>query len=417
MKKILYIAPHSYPIRSSESICNSKVAYTLAKAGHQVDVFACDFGATYPIDMEVDSALRKSENLKIFKVSPRHSISYHIIGIWKALQNLPYNLSILFRTGYFYSGINISQEIIDAIEAQIKLYGKMPYDVLITRGFHTDYVGIYMAKKYGIKWIANWNDPYPNAKFPKPYGSGPDTPLPYFENKLYEDMQKYISIYTYPNPRLRDYMLRCFKLSKKEQSVVIPHMAHSELSPKVKKNDGVLRMLHCGDVRKPRNPLKFLKALSDVIHSTQVKIECNFVGAYDKETECFVNADSKLSQVVHFLGPKSYTDSVNLLAQSTISLIIEAECEEGIYLPTKFVDAIQSCTPVFCVSPYSGMLHDLVGQYKVGYCADNTSIEDIERQLKTLVNDYAGGILPAIDKASIPIVFEDEILNQYNAIL
>lgn len=38
MKRILYIAPHSFPIKSSESICNSKVAYVLASMGYQIDV-------------------------------------------------------------------------------------------------------------------------------------------------------------------------------------------------------------------------------------------------------------------------------------------------------------------------------------------------------------------------------------------
>ena len=39
MKRILFIAPESFPVMSSESICNSKVAYVLASAGYKVDVY------------------------------------------------------------------------------------------------------------------------------------------------------------------------------------------------------------------------------------------------------------------------------------------------------------------------------------------------------------------------------------------
>ncbi len=61
---------------------------------------------------------------------------------------------------------------------------------MITRGFLTDVVGITLKKKYGVTWIANWNDPFPLKRFPAPYGQGYDAKLPFFENRVYEAIQK-----------------------------------------------------------------------------------------------------------------------------------------------------------------------------------------------------------------------------------
>lgn len=417
MKHILFIAPHSFPIKSSESICNSKVAYVLAKAGYNVDVFTCDDNSTYPADSTIDNLLRSPKNLKIFSVKNDHHISYRTYGLAKGISNIFYNLRIFLKTGYFYLGINTAYDILKAINKQIEKYGKMPYDVVITRGFNTDYAGLYMAKKYGIKWIANWNDPYPNVRFPFPYGKGYDTALPKFEQKIYDEIQKYITVYTYPNPRLRDYMLKCFTRSTKEQTIVIPHMALSEISIRKVKNDSILRMVHCGSVKSPRDPRLFLKALANISQKHNQTIECFFIGEYDNDISSLINRDSYLKSVVHLLPAKRYNESISFLSSCDVNLIIEAQCEEGIYLPTKFVDSIQTGLPIFCVSPIEGMMHDLTQRFHIGYCSDNTSISDIENKLLTLIDDYSKNLLPVINKDKIPEFFEDDILKQYQNLL
>lgn len=80
MKRILYIAPHSFPIKSSESICNSKVAYVLASMGYQIDVFACSDSSTYPKDSKIDQFLQEVPSMRIFTVRPskRTFIEQHL---------------------------------------------------------------------------------------------------------------------------------------------------------------------------------------------------------------------------------------------------------------------------------------------------------------------------------------------------
>lgn len=418
MKHILFIAPHSYPIKSSESICNSKVAYILANAGYKVDVYTCDDTSTYPADAVLDKQLRESENLRITTIKPDYSILRRD-PLGKILKSIAYNVKILLETGYFYNGIATSYLILQQIKKDIKKGLLKDCDTVITRGYNTDLVGIYLSKYLGYKWIANWNDPFPMAKFPRPYGTGPNTRLPYFEQKIYDDIQRYVTIHTFPNNRLRNYMLKCFKKVNQEQTEVIPHMALSLLSPTKKEEHNILKMVHCGNAKYPRSPELFLRALSVVLKEDRyynTSVECYFIGGVDSYVTCLVE-ELGLSKVVKLLPGMNYKNATSFVSSCDISLIIEAQCEEGIYLPTKVVDSFQSGVPIFAISPQIGVLKDYTSNYNVGYYADNTSVNDITRCIRNILEDYRTRNLPIVNKGACEIVFEDAILNIYKRII
>ena len=416
MKKILFIAPHSFPIRSSESICNAKVAYCLAEAGYKVDVYACADKSTYPADKELDRFLRSSPNLKVTTVSPDY-VLLKTLSPKKMLRAIAFNLKILFTTGYFYNGISIPYLIYKKVEEGCG--GAFDYDFILSRGYSTDLASILLTKKYDVPWIANWNDPFPIAKFPPPYGMGSETKLPFFENRIYKEIQKRAKLHTFPNPRLRDYMLKCFSSVKEDQTAVIPHMALSKISPSRSIDKGTLKMVHCGNVKKPRNPRNFLLALSSIkesIESNHISLECHFIGGVDEDIPAFVK-DNHLDSFVFLHNNLTYKESIEFISKCQVSLVIEAECEEGIYLPTKVVDSFQCGVPIFCISPQNGVLNDIVQSYPVGYFSKNTSIDSIRDALLRLISEYQNDEIPMISKETVPSFFEEAIVEQYRNIL
>lgn len=413
MKRILYIAPHSFPIKSSESICNSKVAYTLAKGGYCVDVYTCVETSTYPDDKYIDDFLRNSSNLNIYYVKGR--MITKSLSFFNLILTIFHYLILYLKTGYYYNGLDYSYQIIKKVKDIIAKKGKT-YDVMITRGYHTDYAGLYIHKKYGIPWIANWNDPYPTRRFPAPYGFGYDAPLSHSFQKLYDTIQTNINVHTFPCVRLRNYMLKCFTHINESNTCVIHHMALSDINVPVLPKADSFCLVHTGWVKSPRNPRPFLEALSNVVKKTSQRIQCIFVGGYDSNIEKIVN-DLKLNTVVKFMPSTTYSESLKYLVQAHLSVIIEAECEEGIYLPTKFVDSLQCKTPVFCISPKVGTLHDFTKKYKIGYCCDNSDINSIETELWKALHDYETNSLPKVSKYDTPEFFETYILEQYNALI
>lgn len=416
MKRILYIAPHSFPIKSSESICNSKVAFALASAGYVVDVYCSALKSTYTEEEVITNKLSSHPNLNIFPIKHTNlSRQGNIIDVIKKI--LHYGV-IFLKTGYYYNGIDFPYQCIKHLLTQKKQNPALSYDVVITRGFNTDYAGIYMKRKFNTKWIANWNDPYPVSRFPYPYGNGFDSKLPLLFRKLYADIQKYADIHTFPSARLRDYMLSCFTHINRKNTIVIPHMAHTILPQKNKQKNttSILKISHVGSVEYPRSPKNFLIALSRIKKQCQVQIECTFIGGYDSNTQQIID-EYGLSDCVSLQQGLPYAKALDVISSSDISLIIEAVCEEGIYLPTKFVDSIQSYTPVMCVSPTKGTLHDLVNQYNIGYWCDNQSVENIEQCLLQVLYDFQNNKLPQVSYSTADYFFENSIIKLYKLIL
>ena len=416
MKRILYIAPHSFRIKISESTCNSKVAFALASAGYIVDVYCSASKSTYIEEEGITQQLSCHPNLNIYPI--KHTTLNRSGSIVEVIKKILQYCLIYIKTGYYYNGIDFPYQCIKQFLTRKKQNPALSYDVVITRGFNTDYAGIYMKRKLNTKWIANWNDPYPVSRFPFPYGQGFDSKLPILFRKLYHDIQKYADIHTFPNMRLRDYMLSCFTVVSPVNTRVIPHMAHTVLlqSNKPSTVTPCIKISHVGSVEYPRSPRNFLIALARVREKMNIQIDCTFIGGYDSEIKNIIDQYA-LSDCVRLHEGLPYAKALEFIAQSDISLIIEAICEEGIYLPTKFVDAIQSLTPIMCVSPEKGTLRDLINQYNVGYWCNNQSIENIEFCLLEIIKDYQNHTLPQISPIETSYFFEKDTIDIYKSII
>lgn len=418
MKRILFIAPHSFPIHSSESIVNAKLAFALAEQGYKLDIYSMLPNVEYPLS-QTEEKLSKHSNIIVHTLKNDMILERKNIFKLSTIKVILSHLYVFLRTGYIYNGIVIPYKMKNEIEKNIAKESKFSYDVMITRGFWTEIVAFHIKKKYGVKWVANWNDPFPGSKFPPPYGKGPDYKLPFYEEKILNQIQELATFHTFPSRRLRNYMLSYLHKVKKENTAVIPHMAHSALIPKsISKDSRKLRMVHAGNVTAPRNPDNFILAMHLLLECKpeyKNKIECLFIGKFSDDFVLNVHK-LKMEENIITLPPKNYFDTIEIVSKRHLSVVIEAICEEGIYLPTKVVDSIQSMVPIFCVSPQKGTQHDLVDQYKIGYYANNESPEEIASQLEQAIVDFENDNLPKIDIDKLNF-FENSIIEQYNDIL
>lgn len=420
MKRILFIAAHSFPVRSSECICNSKVAFSLAEAGYKVDVFTYNAKGSYPADAKIDTLLRDSPNLTIYEIENKNNNCFlsRTNSIKDNVKNLLTLLRMSFKVGYMYNGMAPTYDIWNYIKTYIDSLDEFPYDVVMTRAYNAELAAIYLKNHYGVCWLANWDDPYPLERFPIPYGKGPNAKIHFGYKRVYKKVKKMVDLHSFPSDRLRNYMVSSFNTVKLSKTMVIPHMAHSKLLPeKHAAKDGCLKLVSCGSVSSPRDPTLFLDALKEVgeeLHLTSKDIQCFFVGKYDSSLANKVE-ERNLDKIVKMTGPKQYADCLDFIASCDLSLIIEAQCEEGIYLPTKFADAVQCRVPVFCVSPLLGTLHDLVDKFHNGYFCDNNSKESICNVLKMAILDYKKDKLPIVSKSQLEYFFEDSIVKQYES--
>ena len=119
-----------------------------------------------------------------------------------------------------------------------------------------------------------------------------------------------------------------------------------------------------------------------------------------------------LSNYIRIKEPVPYDKSLEELVNYHVALIVEANCEEGIFMPTKVSDFVQCGKVIFAISPKQGVLNDLYKSNCISYFASVDNVDAIYNELVKLYDDFLGR--KSFVQSSIPSSFtEEEIVNQY----
>ena len=94
-----------------------------------------------------------------------------------------------------------------------------------------------------------------------------------------------------------------------------------------------------------------------------------------------------LKEVVNVMDPVPYLMSLQVLKDYDIAVIIEAPCEEGIFLPTKVSDFMMEGKRIMTLSPKNGLMHDLYEDGCISYYADIEDVNSIKNTIVKVVED------------------------------
>lgn len=368
MKRILFLAPYSIPVNNPEAICNAKILKVLSEAGYRIDVISKNNFSAYAPDAEEEIFTSHLASVKIFTLSNR-------IG-WQSILD---HFRVWFKTGYVYKGAHWA---IYAIEHAEMLLRKNKYDWIMSRSPSSELAALYLSRKYHIKWIANWNDPYPEKRMPNPYGGGVKAPLSFLEKRLVRQVALQADWHSFPSDRLRDYMLEYMKEVKKEKTIIIPHVCLENLFvPRAREKSSKLILVHSGNVSYPRDPNPFLQGVSLFLtQERKAELEIYFIGKQSKHFNELIH-ETGLEDTVTVVPPRGYVDNLAFIEQADVAVLIEAPSRNSVFLPTKVGDYMQCGKDIFAVSPKEGILHDLYKESAVEYFADCTDPQAIALEL------------------------------------
>ena len=400
MKRILLIASSCYPVNGAEEIVNIKMLQAFKHSGQfKVDLISrkrkWELYPTAPLeDYDV-----QVESLRVVEVDNKLTLR----TLWQHFK------SLLFF-GVVFKGSHWAAEVLPLC---VKLYRMHKYDYVLTKSESSFLIGYYLKKHYGAKWVATWNDPYPVFKNPVPYGRGWTEQGDFFDRKIVRIMERYVDVHIFPNNRLRDYMEQYLHVDA-NKTLVIPHVVVRAHNSSIKAGNTKLKIIHSGKLAQHRNPETFFAALSKFVKENGCDaISVTILGSIDENGRELVNKFD-LGKIVEIKPPIPYIDSLKVLEDYHIALIIEANVDEGIFLPTKVSDFLQSGKRIFAISPRIDLLHDL---YKDGYIPYFGAVDDsnaIYSELCKIMKDFKDGFNNDI---SIPPSFSEEsVVKQYMSI-
>ena len=396
-KHILVIAPASIPITGAEAICNVKLLRVLSENGYKIDLISKRMKYTHYPETNLAELGLNLNSVNTIEVDNKISLKV----IWQ-------HLCCLFIFGTVFKGAHWAYCVLKVAKELCK---KNQYDAIITKNSPSELLGYYFKKKNGIKWIATWNDPYPTKKYPKPYGNGVNAKLFILERPLLKKMEK-ADYHIFPNQRIRDYMSNYINIPA-EKTRIIPHVVIPREHIDTPHEN--LKIVHLGNVLPPRDATPFLRALSEFIKNKQdAKIEIAFIGQTPQSIKDYIKT-THLEKYVKVFPPVKYEESQEILETYDIQLIVEAPCEEGIFLPTKVSDSMQLGKPIFTISPSVGVLNDLYKKGHISYFSSVKDEKDILATLEQVYNDFTNGKLKtfSLEKSYSP----QTIFQQYDEII
>ena len=382
---ILFVAPTVYPICGAEGYVNAKLVKALSESGFKIDILSRG------ISRHVFYPLEEDDGFFFSKVNAKYVIS---IDTAYDIKTLVRHLLAFLKTGYLYKGMDWAYPAVRKCE---ELHRENKYDFIYTFDFPSEVVGLYMAKKYGLKWVSTWNDPYTLEKYPEPYGRGQNARLPFLHRKLIADMGKAVYRNIFPSKRLRDYMLGYMTNMKKESCVICPHINLSYLNRSLESNHkDVLSILHSGNLGNERNPSSFIEGFSLFLKKyPTAQVRVTFLGINNSENSCLAPLLDKyqLKDYIRTIPSVSYFQSLDIVSEYDVCMLIEASCEEGIFLPSKVADYMQCQKPIWAISPMIGTMNDMYKSHDINYFSNVLEPQSVFKTLETIYTDYMSGTL------------------------
>lgn len=367
------ISPSSFPVIGAESIVNINLAKLLGESGEfEIDLVSkMSKWQSYPSE-PIEHYGVKLRSLNIVEVDNKVN-----------LRTILQTVGCFLKFGVFVKGGHWAYKAINVVK---RLRRERDYDYVLTKNFPGLLLGCYLKKRYNMKWIASWNDPYPEIKYPYPYGKGADARGSITEQKLVKKMQQ-ADVHIFPNERIQIY-IQSYLHANKENCIVVPHTFFKRKKTRTYYNSDELKLVHAGNLGQYRNPEPFLRSLKSFITKYPTsKISITFIGTKAQQlTE--LSKKYNLEEVVTIIPSVEYTKCLEMLDDYDVAVLIEAPVKEGIFLPTKVGDFIGSEIPVYAISPSVGILNDMYKRNEIGYFSPCGNESEIENTLVDIYSDF-----------------------------
>jgi hypothetical protein len=401
---ILMFAPWFPPHRNSEAHASGNLVLAFIRKGWAVDIIS---------EPLYDTAVSK---ILLSRWQPFaeciHSVPRKLS---RDINKIFMRINSISTTRHPIRGVSWA---LSALKKARELSKKTHYDLILSRSMpHYGHLpALVFAKEKNLPWIANWNDPEPAIRSPKPYGQGKDAVGGYWMERYVKTIVDRATFHTFPSERILNYMAS-WAPGLRGKSGVIPHIALNEALISLNATPTEqFTLCHAGIFDRRRNPMHLFTAIRRVI----AKYNCrdtfrvillgnNISGPTD------LCAPQDLKDIVDIQPWCDYEEALQVMKNATVLLVIEGPMEEGIYLPAKFADYVQCRRPILALSPTVGCLKDIISLNGGGVVTDCTSSDDIASALEKMFISWKRGTLD--NEFSAESLFkeigEDEVTTRY----
>lgn len=381
--RALAFSPSLYPDDNAEALVNTNLLRALSKRGIAVDVVVRRATVLQPEGFQAycdrEGRLRQSKDRAQIPLSSLRGAARRVFG-WHALQTCRYAREATWAYR--------------ASSASVRYSRSQGHDLAVSFGGFCHMAAVRWASRLGRPLVANWNDPFPPLIGPPPYGRGEEARIPSVYRRLLKEIGESASWHIFCSERLRRYMLRHLPEEAEERSSVVPHMARTAQCPPARPRGPRLVITHAGGLLPFRNVDVLLESVKRLL-ANGVPRNSLLLRAIGPNNHLLKRAASRygLDDLLDLVDEVRYDVCQPMLADSDILLVVEAPMKDGICLPSKLADYVQTGRPILAVSPRPGTVADYLDRCGGGIAADCRSPEEVLAALNVLYNAWLCGTL------------------------
>lgn len=349
--RILCISPSFAPLADSEAFCGTKMVKALIDFGVDVRVICTGNinGSAFPLDRS---------------------------SLWQSTRSVATDVPVpaakerfrCLRTTLRYQSL-YARWLDDVIQLAKRLHREREFQLVYSRSWPmvAHAAGYWCSRLLGLPWVANTNDPWDVCYFPGVQRTELADRDRFFASLWLQRTFRCGRLLMFPSERLANFH---FGLAgRKAAAVIIPHIGYSHKSEDsgngLAGGRPLFNLVHTGKLgtsevsrRSARGLFAGLAGFLATAPDARPVVRLLLAGSGDGETQSLVEEYGLREQVVH-VGLVSYEESLGYIAKASVCVLVEAQMEEGMFLPSKLADYIAARKPILALSPRTGVAADM----------------------------------------------------------
>jgi glycosyltransferase involved in cell wall biosynthesis len=269
---------------------------------------------------------------------------------------------------------------------------KNPVDLIITTGppHSMHLIGLKLHQKLGIKWVADFRDPWTNIDF---YG---DLLLTSLADRFHHKLERKVLFGADHIITVSPGMTREFKIMGVSNITTITNGYDHPLSEKGSAGKDKFSILHLGSLPKSRNPIHLwtiLSALAQQNVEFGSRLEIRLVGRIDIS----VRESLEKHNLQKYLVQQEFIpheETFDLLTRSSVLLLcINNTPNAGGILTNKFFEYLSARRPILAIGPVNGDASVILGESGAGRMFEYNDSISLKEYVINLFDLYSQGKL------------------------
>jgi glycosyltransferase involved in cell wall biosynthesis len=239
---------------------------------------------------------------------------------------------------------------VTAVAERLRRTGYRP-DLFATFGepMSDHLVGLRLKSALGVPWIAHFSDPWVDNSF-----------------RRYEFLARFLNMrlerrvvaaadrMIFTSQETLDLVMRKYPAHWRGKAAVLPHSFDPALYPPPVRLHGPLLIRYLGNFYGHRSPVPLFRALTLMLARDPKMlrdVQFELVGQIPKRMQKHPSLRSLPDGLVRLRSPVPYTQSLALMSQSDVLLVIDGPDVLSVFLPSKLIDYLGARVPIFGIVP------------------------------------------------------------------